>query len=209
MLEGWALVTEIRCSWWYRPNHDRRSEAVPGSAPLPLHHVQLFGTATVPRYSRTARSFSGDSRIRRRYRMLVYGYVVMPEHVHLLVGEPEGGLLAKAIQLLKQNVSRIVHASEPVGAHPSNPGQGGAPAFWLPRYFDLNVWSQRKLIDKLRYIHRNPVKRGLVRNPEDWKWSSFRHYMFGEVGPVEIESRWTARKRWISGLRDPTIKKIK
>jgi hypothetical protein len=48
---------------------------------------------------------------------------------------------------------------------------------------------------KLRYLHRNPVKRGLVSNLEDWKWSSYRHYAFREIGMVEIESEWTARDR--------------
>ncbi len=44
-------------------------------------------------------------------------------------------------------------------------------------------------------MHRNPVKRGLVSKPEDWEWSSFRHYMTGSDGAVEIESFWTAAKR--------------
>ena len=44
----------------------------------------------------------------------------------------------------------------------------------------------------IRYIHRNPVKRGLVEKPEDWPWSSSRHYATGEQGTVEIESQWTA-----------------
>ena len=44
-------------------------------------------------------------------------------------------------------------------------------------------------------MHRNPVKRGLVKRPEDWAWSSFRHYLTGEEGVVEIESWWTGRKR--------------
>jgi len=38
-------------------------------------------------------------------------------------------------------------------------------------------------VEKLRYIHRNPVKRGLVARPENWNWSSFRHYLSGEEGP--------------------------
>jgi len=50
-------------------------------------------------------------------------------------------------------------------------------------------------VEKLRYMHRNPVKRGLVSRPEDWAWSSFRHYATGIEGTVEIESEWTARKR--------------
>ena len=50
-------------------------------------------------------------------------------------------------------------------------------------------------------MHRNPVKRGLVEAPEQWQWSSFRHYATGEIGMVEIESFWTAGRR--ESLRDP------
>jgi len=71
---------------------------------------------------------------------------------------------------------------------------------WQPRYYDFNVWSEAKRVEKLRYIHRNPVKRGLVQSPEDWAWSSYRHYLSGEEGVVEIESQWTARKREEMGI---------
>ena len=60
-------------------------------------------------------------------------------------------------------------------------------------------------MEKLRYIHRNPVKRGLVVRPEDWAWSSFRHYLSGDPGAVEIESQWTARKRERAGIF-PTVR---
>jgi len=106
----------------------------------------------------------------------------MPEHVHLLVGEPEKGQLAQALQSLKQSVARrlALRAAEP---------------FWQARYYDFNVWSERKFTGKLRYIHRNPVTLGLVDRPEHWPWSSFRHYLAGEHCGVEVESRWTERAR--------------
>ena len=122
-------------------------------------------------------------RVRRSFELRVYGYVVMPEHVHLLVSEPERGSLAVAIQMLKQVVSRKLR------------GAAAGEAFWQRRYYDFNVWSEKKFIEKVRYIHRNPVRRGLVARPDDWKWSSFRHYITGEDCGVEIESQWTARKR--------------
>jgi hypothetical protein len=73
-------------------------------------------------------------------------------------------------------------------------------------YYDFNVWTERKLrrvagvsarcrnpersrgtsIEKLRYLLRNPVKRGLVASPEQWRWSSFRSYFCGEIGLVKI-----------------------
>jgi putative transposase len=118
--------------------------------------------------------------VRQGYRLWVYGYVVMPEHVHLLVSEPERGELARALQSLKQSVARTLalRAADP---------------FWQARYYDFNVWSEHKFLEKLRYIHWNPVQRALVARPEDWKWSSFRHYVSGEPGTVEIESQWTVR----------------
>lgn len=81
-----------------------------------------------------------------------------------------------------------------------------ATPFWQARYYDFNVWSDRKRVEKLRYMHRNPVTRGLVANPEDWEWSSFCHYLNGVEGPVEIESHWTARKREALGIF-PQVKK--
>ena len=115
-------------------------------------------------------------RTRLRYGFFVVVYVVMPEHVHLLVSEPETGLLADALKALKLSVS--LRSSE--------------RRFWSPRYYDFNVFTEKKRIEKLKYIHRNPVTRGLVEAPEDWVWSSFLHYATGVVGTVETESEWTA-----------------
>jgi putative transposase len=125
--------------------------------------------------------------VRQHYGLCVYGYVVMPEHVHMLVNEPDQGTLARVMQSLKQSVARTLalRAEDP---------------FWQARYYDFNVWSEHKFVEKLRYIHRNPVTRGLVARPEDWIWSSFRHYVNGEVGVVEIESQWTARRRERMGI---------
>ena len=123
---------------------------------------------------------------RRAYGFYVTGYVIMPEHVHLLISEPERSTLARALQALKQSVARKLI--------------GGREHFWQARYYDFNVWTKRKRVEKLRYMHRNPVKRGLVEKPEDWAWSSFRHYLTGVEGVVEIESEWTGRKRERMGM---------
>jgi putative transposase len=126
-------------------------------------------------------------RTRSRYELCVIGYVVMPEHVHLLLSEPENGSLAIALQALKQSVSRTLtlRAGEP---------------FWQARYYDFNVWTAKKETEKLKYLHRNPVTRGLVAKPEDWPWSSYRHYASGVEGVVEIESHWTACRREGEGI---------
>ena len=103
----------------------------------------------------------------------------MPEHVHLLVSEPRQAVLAKALQALKLSVA-VQQLPRP---------------FWQRRYYDFNVFNPDKRTEKLRYMHRNPVKRGLVNEPLEWAWSSFRHYASGVDGKVEIESEWTAARR--------------
>jgi len=132
-------------------------------------------------------------RVRRSYGLYVYAYVVMPEHVHLVLSEPQEDTLADALKSLKQGVSRRL-----IGSLPLKPktGLSGPPRhFWQKRYYDFNIRDYSQFVEKLRYIHRNPVRRGLCDRPEDWAWSSFRHYATGCEGRVEIESEWTARKR--------------
>jgi putative transposase len=98
------------------------------------------------------------------------------------VGEPLVSSLSVALQVLKQKTSRKLKKK-------------GDKQFWQRRYDDFNVHSELKTVEKLRTMHRNPVKRGLVTKPEDWEWSSFVHYATGKVGTVEIESEWTAWRR--------------
>jgi putative transposase len=130
--------------------------------------------------------------VRRRLQFCIFGYVVMPEHVHLLINEPGSGTIADVMRLLKAKVS--------VQARKEQKRCIGDDPFWQARYFDHNVRNHAGFVTQLRYIHRNPVKRGLCAKPEDWPWSSFRAWALGEKGPVEIENEWTARRR---GLRGP------
>jgi len=121
--------------------------------------------------------------VRQKYEFQVVGYVVMPEHVHLLIGEPDDGSVAVVMQVLKQRVShQYLSRARPL-AQDAVP-----PSFWLPRSYDFNVFSEKKLAEKLDYIHWNPVKRGLVASPEQWRWSSYRYYALGEEGPVKIDA---------------------
>jgi putative transposase len=123
-------------------------------------------------------------RVRLSYRLVVVGYVVMPEHVHLLVSEPQRKTLSTAIQALKLGVVRSLQVAEtappPMSRKPRE--TWGTPGgdkftlhhFWMPRFYDFNVWTEKKRIEKLRYLHRNPVTRGLVARPEDGPWTSYR-----------------------------------
>ena len=128
--------------------------------------------------------------VRQKYDFTVVGYVVMPEHVHLLISEPGEGDPSVVMKVLKQQVARRLlprrrtrNRQPGLWAEPESPRH-----FWQKRFYDFNVWSRRKEIEKLRYMHRNPVKRGLVERPELWRWSSFRCYAYGEPGPVQVNA---------------------
>ena len=131
--------------------------------PTELHRYQQtrqLHFITFSCYQRRSRLGDADSRdlfesalerVRKRYEWAIIGYVVMPEHVHLLVNEPGVGSLARAMQALKLSVAM---------RRPERP-------FWQARYYDFNVRSAEKETEKLKYLHRNPVTRGLVAKPED------------------------------------------
>ncbi len=126
--------------------------------------------------------------VRRRYHFVVVGYVVMPEHVHLLLTEPERGDPSIVMQALKQGFARRLFRRMRSGVGP----QSGTLAYghvWQSRFYDFVVFSESRRVEKLRYIHRNPVKRGLVLEPQEWEWSSFRHYASGDRGPVLVNEQ--------------------
>lgn len=122
---------------------------------------------------------------RKRYRFVVLGYVVMPDHFHLLIGEPQVGDPSKVLQVIKQRFAQRV-LGRPRRKPSAEPNLRQRLHVWEPRFYDFNVWSEHKRVEKLRYLHRNPVKRGLVEEPEQWAWSSFRDYLYGDTGKVRI-----------------------
>src|SRR5712664_1543494 len=120
-------------------------------------------------------------KIRERYSFLLVGYVVMPEHVHLLISEPPKVTPSVVLKALKQRVSRDLRknrrrVSDAQLRLPFMNAGAGLPRFWQPRFYDFNVYSEKKKREKLEYMHENPVKRGLVKNPGAWMWSSFLFY---------------------------------
>jgi putative transposase len=100
--------------------------------------------------------------VRQQYELVVLGYVVMPEHGHLLVSEPRKRNLSVALKALKQGVARRLLGS----VRWRNEAQlflcragDVPPRYWQARFYDFNVFTEKKRTEKLRYMHRNPVKR--------------------------------------------------
>ena len=99
---------------------------------------------------------------RRKYRFVVHGYVVMPEHFHLLITEPEVGDPSAVMKVIKERFSRRVNRRRKQAAVAQKAlWERVREPVWQKRFYDFNVWSARKHVEKLRYMHRKPVKRGL------------------------------------------------
>ena len=130
--------------------------------------------------------------VRLRYRFQLLGYVVMPEHVHLLISEPPKANPSKVLQVLKQRVSRTLRRRRRASASQLSLafGEGNVDAehFWQRRFYDFNVWSAKKLREKLEYMHANPVQRKLVPHPRDWPWSSWSYYSGCGNGLISIDA---------------------
>jgi putative transposase len=108
--------------------------------------------------------------VRDRYGFSLVGYVVMPEHIHLLISEPAKGTPSTAIQVLKQRVSRRLRrkrrALTPQLGLNFEGNDTSLPRFWQRQLYDFNVWSLKRRVEKLHYMHMNPLKRKFVDHPK-------------------------------------------
>jgi putative transposase len=129
------------------------------------------------------------ARVRTETGFRLLGYVVMPEHVHLLMSEPKIGSPSAAIQKLKQRVSRKMRGGIAQEQFRSQPEESGEPlrSFWQARFYDFSVNSEGKKKEKLNYMHANPVIRGLVQHPKNWLWSSWSFYFGWEPTLVQLD----------------------
>ena len=137
---------------------------------------------------------------RSRYPFKLVGYVVMPDHAHLIVNP-----LSRDISVLmgrsKSTSARAIldwlrgssHVASLKVLELGTPQKKGhTHALWLKDFSSIDLCSPRFVRQKLNYIHLNPVRAGLCKHPADWKWSSYRAYLPHEAGSVPIEMDWRA-----------------
>ena len=114
------------------------------------------------------------------------GFVIMPDHVHALIWFPELGQLSPFMHEWKRQSSLRIRAwyRENASNYVADFGEG--KRFWQPKYFPFEIYTTRKAEEKLRYLHLNPVRAGLVERAVDWPWSSARWYEQGQSVGVPI-----------------------
>jgi putative transposase len=131
---------------------------------------------------------------RGRGMFLLWGYVFMPEHVHLLIYPNEGVKISTILTELKQPVTRKVIAwceqNAPEFLKRMEDAHSGKTShrFWQRGGgYDRNLWSTKEIHEKRHYIHLNPVKRKLVQTVDQWFWSSCRAWTEGVDDPIPID----------------------
>jgi putative transposase len=121
------------------------------------------------------------------YSGICSGYVVMPDHVHIVVWFETENTLSCFMKSWKQTSSmklkRMLRGVAPMYASHIP----FADPFWQPKYYPFNLFSEKKAKEKLDYMHKNPVTAGLVEQAIDWRWSSARHYLLNEPSIVPLE----------------------
>ena len=150
------------------------------------------------RYKRKFVQSLDDLRTELGFRII--GYVLMPEYSHLLIWP---GTLANPSQIMQKLSERTANfilrnLRENLAfpwcrkmlkrfALPPTVHDHAHYRVWNRRGYDMNVWSEKKIQEKLNYMHNNPVKRGLVAQPGDWPWSSWRYYYLDDSSVLAMD----------------------
>ncbi len=131
---------------------------------------------------------------RREMTFALWAYVIMPEHVHLVIAPGESYVISKILWRIKRTLTyRIIEHAK--ASHPEllermacRQGEKITHRFWQRGWgYDRNLWSPEHIHRMIRYVHENPVRRGLVARPQDWPWSSYRTWMGGDPSPLQLD----------------------
>lgn len=125
----------------------------------------------------------------------LWAYVLMPEHVHIVLLPSPGTKISRILTALKASVSKRAilwvrdNAPEFLASMKDvQPNGNSHYRFWQRGGgYDRNLRSLDDIYEKIHYVHANPVKRGLVQTSSEWKWSSYRAWQTGEDVPVAID----------------------
>ena len=159
------------------------------------HRPRLFDSE---RLKRNFITVLGDLRTELGFRIV--GYVLMPEHFHLLIWPSDLANPSQIMQRLEERTAKFVLKNLRQNLRfpwccrmleriqlPSTVHSHAHCRVWQRRFYDMNIWSEKKRFEKLNYMHGNPVKRGLVSSPDQWPWSSFRFYNLGDESLLKID----------------------
>lgn len=140
------------------------------------------------------------SELRDEMHFLIVGWVLMPEHFHMLIRPEPAESTPVIMKRLKERVAIGILRTLRQNQHypwcrkmlerfrlPATVHDESEYRIWQRRFRPFNVYSRKKVLEKLNYMHNNPVKRGLVQHPGDWPWSSWRFYFLNDASLLTID----------------------
>jgi putative transposase len=125
----------------------------------------------------------------------LWAYVVMPEHVHVVLWPRPDVTIASLLTTIKQSVAKRallwLRQEAPEFLEQLEDRQPNGQRhyrFWQRGGgYDRNLRTVADIHRNIEYVHANPVRRGLVKAPDDWPWSSYRAWQTGEDRPIAID----------------------
>ena len=166
---------------------------------MPLTRINITGpavvfiTTTVTKWAPIFKSDEAATEIMfqlqetaNHFNVAVFGHVIMPSHVHMLLGFHDITILSKFMKAFKR-LTAIRIKNLDIGKYKKILIINGKFNLWMRRFDDLVIHSEKQFKTKLEYIHNNPVKDGFAAESIGWKFSSARDWLLGEKGIVEIE----------------------
>ena len=132
--------------------------------------------------------------IRKRFKFRLLGYVLMPEHIHLVIIPADGTKVGRIIgEIKRESAVKILEIMVNINSSILNKLEvirNGVRkhAFWQRRCYDHNCRTHESVWKAIEYCHNNPVNRGLVNEPSSWIWSSYRYYYGKDKVVIEIDS---------------------
>ena len=160
---------------------------VQGRLPIFVHPAYIIPLFDSLIYYRSSHNFK------------LLGYVCMPDHLHLLIWPQQAVDLDAILRDFKGfTAKRIVRQVEAEKNHEllakfataGEESRRGEHKVWQASFWEQDVYSAKYLRDRLVYLHRNPVRAGLVNKPEDYPYSSYRTYLTGEEWLIEVDREW-------------------
>ena len=138
--------------------------------------------------------------VRREFEFRLLGWVLMPDHFHLLIRPEPASCTSKIVQQLKQPTAARILVE--LRRNRGRRWSGEMLAYlsllstvhehfdywlWQRRFYPFGICTERKRLEKVDYMQANPVKRGLAMLPGEWPWSSFRFYKLGDDSALKMD----------------------
>ena len=131
------------------------------------------------------------AQLRETWPFKLIAYVLMPDHIHLIVN-PQDGKITNLTGALKGSSARRIIDASPPGAFllPKPAADGSTHQVWQESFKAFSLWSDWMIWQKINYIHNNPLNDRLVKSAADYRWSSFRAFYFQSGEPLPVDKDW-------------------